>query len=117
MINKKLSEKIKTQKDTSNDKLKNFKWGSFTHIKSKDITTQPRNNREKECMENQDPATNPLYLTSEFLFVETNLTKGVSYFEQWIAEYQKVAGPKLNKIFQMFRKKIMRFFKSDIEVS
>jgi hypothetical protein len=72
--------------------------------------------KEKECMENPGLTTNPLYITSDFVFVEANLTKGISYFEQWVDEYQKFAGPKLNKVFLMFRKKIIKFFKSDIEV-
>ena len=69
------------------------------------------------CIENRSPETNPQLFLNEFSQIEHNLNKSALFFEEWVRQFQKSQSQKYDRLFANLKKRIVCFFKKDVDVS
>jgi len=105
------------------EKAKMHTWASFKSSKNHSLSNAPlqetKNNQLPVhfCIETRSVETKNPLLQSDFSQIERNLNKSTAFFEDWLSQFQKSQLQKYNRIFANLKKRIVGFFKKDVDVN
>lgn len=98
-------------------------WASFKSSKNHSLSNiqlkETRNSQVKTdlCIETRSAETNSQLFLNDFSQIERNLNKSAAFFEEWLFKFQKSQSQKYDRLFANLKKRIVGFFKKDVDVS